>query len=167
MSTTTKRPVRSGSVVLFCATAWGLLALTGCGAQSHDHTHDHHAGPETFAEAVADLQKVRDLTRDAFAAGDPERCHHALHEVGELLEAIPQLAAESELAETSWNEVKLASDNLFTSFGMVDQTLHSGKPDTTVYSKVAADIDSAIESLLAKTKEAEAAAGPEPAASSP
>ena len=105
---------------------------------------DHEHLPETFAAAVEELVKERDTIRDAFAKNDAEAAHEPLHEVGHLLEAMPELAAKGP-APADAAVVKEVSNELFELFGKVDEKLHGTEGST--YEEVAEKIDAGVKRL--------------------
>lgn len=133
--------------------------LIGCGdatsqveatAQEHEHDHDHdHADqPESMHAAVAELTEIRDTIRDAILNGDPHDAHGPLHEIGELLEAIPSIAAETDLPKEEWDAVNAANEELFDAFGAIDKAFHTKDGDKkAAYEGVAEKLDEAIESM--------------------
>lgn len=96
----------------------------------------------SLVDAVAELVRLRDEVRDGFAAGDVDRAHGPLHEVGYLLEDIEQLAASPSLDTGVRAEASMAVNDLFRDFGDVDAKLHgdTGKD----YADVSEAIDRAV-----------------------
>ena len=126
-------------------------ALSHEDGHSHDHDHDHEARPESFTIAVTELVAHRDAIRAAIESGDPADAHDPLHEVAELLEAFPDIAAESDLSKEDWDAVKAASEKLFDSFGVVDQAFHKKDGDKkAAYESVADDIDEAMQAIQSR-----------------
>ncbi|MEM9352310.1 MAG: hypothetical protein AAGA92_04800 [Planctomycetota bacterium] len=147
---------------LFTATSVCLASLAGCGTSgesdsehSHGHEHDHDHGhshrPESLHEAVAELESLSEAIRTAIVDGDPKDAHDPLHEIGYLLEAIPDVAAETDLPEEEWNAVKAASEQLFDAFAEIDKTYHVEDGDKqAVYEDVSAGVDEAIEEIRSR-----------------
>jgi hypothetical protein len=157
---------------LSAATGAGVLALilvtAGCSSgettgtdaapsgttsqgDGHGHGHDHGSASMTFPDAVAKLKEYQESIQSAFAAGNPEECHGALHAVGHVLQDLPALAAAAGLGETEQETVKEAAGQLMSAFGEVDKTMH-GAPDGAQYADVEASVNEAmgaIESLAA------------------
>ena len=121
--------------LLFCC----LLVLnigcqqadTGKQASEHGHSHDHdHFGrPKTLKAAIEKLVKMRDTISDAMDKSDPESAHDPLHDVGDLLKAMPDLAADTDLEESDWFAIKVEVDRLFDAFADVDLVFHSAEGD--------------------------------------
>lgn len=147
------------SVVL--ATTCLLSPLMGCGKsatptpshasandgdeQNHEHEGDSHEdAPQSYGEAVASLAGLRDTIRDAFAAKDDDKAHEPLHEVGHLLEHLPELAGKHTPPIDS-AAVKSDADELFDLFGKVDEKMHGA--EGAAYADVADKIDAAVDRL--------------------
>lgn len=139
--------------------AFSLLVGSGCShsassdtagttkEQGHDDHHEHHHGPETLNEALAELTELRNVIRDAFAKDDPDTAHGPLHEVGEILEAIPELAEKENVSVENQAAAKTAVDALMDAFGSVDKTMHGQEGAT--YSEVSSKIDTTLAALTA------------------
>lgn len=139
------------------------LAALGCNAadqtakadtHSHDHGHDHDHGdrPESLDAAVAQLKSMHATIKTAILEGDPHDAHDPLHEIGELLEAIPNLAAETDLAQEDWDAVKAANEKLFDAFGAIDKAFHTKDGDKkAAFEQVSADLDEAIAEIDKRT----------------
>ena len=121
----------------------GAGADTSSGGPEHVHA-------ETFAEAVKELESICATIKAAFAKDDAEAAHDPLHEVGHVLEEIPDLVAKSALDEAGKAEALSAKKSLYESFDAVDQGMHGsgGKK----YSEVAETIDAALKILVDKAK---------------
>lgn len=115
----------------------------------HGHNHDHDHAPTTVREALAALTALRNTTRDAFAANDMDAAHDPLHEVGNVLTAIPELAKKENVDPEQQPAIQKAVDTLLDAFGRVDKTMHGQEGST--YAEESATIDAALlelESLL-------------------
>ena len=138
-----------------------LSPLVGCGksptqaprhasatdTDEHDHEHEgesHDDTPKSYGEAVAGLAALRDTIRDAFAAKDDDKAHEPLHEVGHLLEYLPELA-EKHSPPIDSAAVKKDADELFDLFGKVDEKMHGAEGAT--YADVADKIDAGVDRL--------------------
>ena len=144
--------------ILFLALL-GLVTAIGCGQESsteqtgghdHDHGHDHHHDhghrPHSMHEAVAELTEMHDAIRTAILDGKPGKAHDPLHEVGELLEILPDIAAETDLEKEDWDKVKAANEKLFDAFGAIDKTYHvEGGDKKAAYEKSADQINESLE----------------------
>ena len=142
-----------------------LSLVAGCQTQSdadatsaghgHDHGHDHdHAEsdlPESLRDAVAELSELRTTIDAAVASDDPESAHEPLHKVGKLLKAMPDLAADTDLAEAEWEEIKQHVDQLFESYSEVDSAFHQKDGDKqAAYEAARSSIDEGVAALEAK-----------------
>ncbi len=133
------------------------LTVVGCepankpkvdaGASEHGQDHAH---AETLADAVKELEGICATIKAAFAKNDAEAAHEPMHEVGHVLEEIPDLAAKSTLDDAAKAEVKKAAETLFEAFSAVDESMHGsgGKK----YSDVAEAIDAALKVIVDKAK---------------
>ena len=141
-----------------------LVPLAGCeptesgvkaDAHDHGHEHDHEHGhghlPESLHAAVAELTSIREAVRAAILEGDPDDAHDPLHEVGELLEALPDIAAETDLPKEEWDAVKAANERLFDAFGAIDKAYHTKDGDKkAAYENVAGELEEAIEEIRSR-----------------
>jgi hypothetical protein len=128
----------------------------------HEHEHAHESRPESFAAAVTQLVAHRDAIRTAIESGKPADAHDPLHEVAELLDSFPDIAAETDLSKEDWEAVKAATDRLFDSFGVVDESFHKKDGDKkAAYESVADDIEESMEAIESRLP----LAGPADAAS--
>ena len=138
----------------------------GGGAAEHDHDHGHSHAPTTSGEGLAELTSLRNTIRDAFAANDMDKAHDPLHEVGDVLMAIPELAKKENADSEKLASIQKAVDTLMDAFGRVDKTMHGQEGST--YSEESATIDAAVlelESLLnpSETPKPDAATPDKPA----
>ncbi len=124
-------------------------ANAGSGSAEHDHDHGHSHAPKTSGEGLAELTSLRNTIRDAFAANDMDTAHDPLHEVGDVLLAIPELAKKENVDSEKLASIQKAVDTLMDAFGRVDKTMHGQEGST--YAEESATIDAAVlelESLL-------------------
>lgn len=144
-----------------------LLVGSGCGdaakqesaKSSHDHGHSHEEhdhGPESLKDGISQLTTLRDVIRDSFAKNDQDAAHGPLHEVGEILEVIPDLSMKEKVSAESRIIIQSSVNTLMDAFGRVDKTMHGQEGST--YSEESATIDAALTTLIAAS---------DPAATSP
>ena len=89
--------------------------------QGHDHEeHDH--SPESLKDALAELTSLRDTIRDSFAKNDQDAAHGPLHDVGAILEAIPELAKKEKVSAANQAAIETAVNTLMDAFGNWVQT---------------------------------------------
>ena len=149
----------------FCVVMLASFSLAGCGngeasnsngsAGDHDHDHDHghdhdehgHAHPESLAEALTQVEELYAEMKAAFAEDDLEKADGPLHEIGHVLEALPELAAKESLPEADQEQIKTAAEALLDRYGEVDERIHGGEGKS--YDDVAAQVDEAIATLKA------------------
>lgn len=142
----------SRSVVL------GLFLMAGSGCEEstntntmaapgdHGHAHDEHGhGPESLSDAMNELTTMRNSIRDAFAKNDQDAAHDPLHEVGHVLEAIPELAKKGITSAENQAAIEKSVNDLMDAFGRVDKTMHGQEGST--YAEESKTIDAAIEAL--------------------
>ena len=129
-----------------------LLALNaGCGASPTDATngdvHEHVDGGETdsMEAAITKVASLRNSIRDGFANDDPDAAHGPLHEVGDVLLLIPELAKRKPVSAEDQATIEAEVNALMDAFGEVDKTLHGQEGST--YDEESAAIDAALESL--------------------
>lgn len=93
-------------------------------------THDHAAEPQVptnFNEGLQLLNEQHAVIKAAFEAERPEDAHDALHDVGQVLEALPALASSNPKISSSLDSIKQSVEQLFDQFGLLDETLHGGE----------------------------------------
>ncbi len=130
----------------------------------HDHHHDHGDGehPETYAEAVQQLEKLHNIIRDAFTSDNKDAAHDPLHQIGHLLEDIGELAEKASLGKEQLTAVKKAKEDLFDAYTQIDSVFHEKKE--IKYEDLEKKIDSALAVLQnAVKKEAKPDESPEKA----
>ena len=102
--------------------------IQGAG-HGHDHDHDHSERPKNLKAAIAELKEMRDAIWSAMDENDTESAHEPLHEVGNLLKAMPDLAADTDLPESEWDAIKSEVDRLFDAFSDIDSAFHKQDGD--------------------------------------
>ena len=146
-----KRPMSQVCMLFLC------LAVIGCtnasdqhqAGSDHGHDHDHSAEARMpFDALVSRICEHRDAIKAAFDADKQDEAHVPLHEIGHLIAQLPDAAAETDLVESDWNQVKQASDNLMASFGKVDAMFH-GK-EGLKFAEVEQDVNEAMAVLEEK-----------------
>lgn len=144
-----------------------LLALNaGCGASptaaTNGDVHEHTDGGETdsMEAAITKVTSLRNSIRDGFANDDPDAAHGPLHEVGDVLLLIPELAKKQPVTAEAQATIEAEVNALMDAFGEVDKTLHGQEGST--YDEESAAIDAALEALTrasGKTSDTGAATG--------
>jgi hypothetical protein len=114
---------------------------------AEDHDHDF----ESLAEAVAEIESLRDEIRDGFKGDDPDVAHGPLHHIGEVLIATEEMVNEMDDSTENKAEIQAAVKTLLDEFTAVDNTLH-GADDGKQYSEASESIDAAIETLKSNAK---------------
>lgn len=135
---------------------FSLLVGSGCSdttktdlvisSQNHGHDHEvHDHGPESLKDALAELTSLRNTIRDSFSKNEQDAAHDPLHEVGHVLEAIPELAKKENATAENQATIERSVNDLMDAFGRVDKTMHGQEGST--YTEESATIDAALESL--------------------
>ncbi|QEF98998.1 hypothetical protein Mal15_30570 [Stieleria maiorica] len=126
--------------------------------EGHDHgdTHaeEHSHDFETLAEALEEIESLRDTIRDEFAAGDADAAHDPLHHIGEVLIATENMINAMEDSEQK-TAAAAAVESLLDDFTVVDQGLHGSEESKSKgksYDDVSESIDKAIETLKKEAK---------------
>ncbi len=128
-------------------------------AQADEHgDHDEHAeqAPHSFAEGVTALQKHYEEIKTAYTQGEAEKAHEPLHQVGSVLEALPELGQKAGLAATDLEKLKQSVEKIFEAYGNIDDAVHQKKEAD--YQAVAKQLDenmAAISSLVSSPPAAE------------
>ena len=99
----------------------------------HDHGHDHgheqsHAPGKPavdFPGAVAEVVRLDDTIRKAFAEQDTAAADEPIHAIGHLLEQLPELA-NAHGSGVDVAAVKKSSGLLFEAYSRIDGKLHGG-----------------------------------------
>ncbi len=101
----------------------------------------------TYAEAIAHIQSYRDTIRDETTDGSPAKAHRSLDNLDLVLEWLPEIAQQSGVPKSNWEEVNTAAQNLRDLFNKVHANIDAGNdPD---YPAVADEIDSSVEVIAA------------------
>jgi hypothetical protein len=143
------------------------VSLAGCGgsqttasnssADHHDHeTHgdEHkHTHPESFADALTEVDELRAKVETAFAAGDLAKADGPVHEIGRLLEELPELATKEARSAANQQKVKRAVDSLMECFAELDTRVHGRDSAGKSYAEVADQINAALTDLKSVAKE--------------
>ena len=148
----------------------GLAFFAGCGSSNEDAApdsatveneqpaHDPHDVPLTeeqkdalrqgvtgYADAIAKIKSYRDRIRDAVAAGNPPDAHRPLDELDVILEYMPTVARDTNVARTDWERVNTSAQQLRERFDQVHAQIDAGEQPN--YDAVSADVDAAISRL--------------------
>ena len=167
LTATTTRPETARSLTAFVPMVIALgcmvLCLT-CGCTSstvststtdgddteEHHHHDHGHRPESYSAALASIKHARDEVKAAFDAGTPKACDEALHEVAEVLDVLPEVAAETDLPKNDWQVVKNQSTVLFDQFMQIHNGFHGDGKQGASFDSVEEEINKAIDVLDSK-----------------
>jgi len=131
----------------------GCQPATNTRTQStdHGHNHDHFGTPKSLPAAIEELEEMWKQIRTAMDKDDPKSAHEPLHQVGPLIKAMPDLAADTDLSESEWKNIKKLADQLVEAFGDIDSAFHKKDGDKqAAYDKAKSIIDKGIEELETK-----------------
>lgn len=160
------------NALLLLAVSCGTVPCTGCSEPAGEGSHSHEDGMEhvdehgewhggepvhsahevqSFAEAVAEMSKMKKAICKAFADQTPEDAHDGLHDVGRLLESIPELASKDlKLDQSAMTSLDAAVEALFDGFGKLDETFHGG--DEVDAEQIEEELTQAIDKLKQAVK---------------
>ena len=145
-----KRIMSQLCLLFLCLFVIGCTPADDQQETGHDHGHDHSAETRMpFDSLVIRICGHRDAIKAAFDADKQDEAHDPLYEIGHLITQLPDAAAETDLDESDWNQVKQASDNLMVSFGKVDARFH-GEEEGVKFTEVEEDVQDAISVLKEK-----------------
>ena len=100
-----------------------------------------------YAVAIASIQSYRDTIRDETTGGTPAKAHRALDNLDYVLQLLPEIAQNSGVPKSNWEEVNVTAQALRDSFDKVHTKIDAGEqPD---YQSVAAEIDEAVTTIAA------------------
>lgn len=122
-----------------------VAALVGCQQQgpAPPRANDQPPAPATLTEAHRQLEELGEQIQSAFEAGEPERAHDALHEIGRVIQALPRLASEAGVEAEA--EVDAVTDDLMDGYARLDGVLHNAGEAT--WDDVGETIDGAMAKL--------------------
>ena len=117
----------------------------------HDHSHgDHKHDFKTLAEAVEEIESLRNTIRDELAADNGEAAHDPIHHIGAVLLATEDLIGEMDDSEQK-TTLAAAVDSLLDDFAAVDASMHHSEEEEESkgksYDDVSKSVDEAIETL--------------------
>lgn len=119
--------------LLTCLSLTLLTAAFGCNGDSETDSAAAGSGESPTAEfvkAVSDVEELSEKIRSGFESGDVDAAHGPLHDVGDRLNDVAKLAAESGLSEADQKVAEESVNTMFEAFGDVDKTLHGGEGAT-------------------------------------
>jgi len=92
---------------------------------AHDHADDHAHAAENLPAAVAEVVRLDEKIRQAFAVNDTAAADGPVHEIGHLLEQLPELAAAYGQG-IDVAAVTKSAGLLFAAYSRIDEKLHGG-----------------------------------------
>ncbi|MFO0911163.1 MAG: hypothetical protein U0794_22965 [Isosphaeraceae bacterium] len=142
----------------------GLIILAGCTSpgDSGDHDPDHHdhAGheipahkPRTFPDAIRQSRELADRVTAKAASGRAADLlsGRELSEALDVAEWLPEIAAETDMPESAWNEVDAQSRTLVTGYRTLLDQAKAGaiKPEALAHLKESVAAVATLERFLA------------------
>jgi hypothetical protein len=98
-------------------------------AMKEDDHHDDHAHPETLAEGMTAVGTKWTGIRTALQGGKFDEADDMVHEIGHLLEDLPELLAKAKPPADVAEGAKKAIDEIFACFEAIDIALHTGEEE--------------------------------------
>ena len=137
--------IRTQRVAIGLALATCLVA--GCGTSEPPPTPSPPPQKPTLSLSVAATQisSHAEEIRQAFADDDPAAAHDALHDIGRLLQDLPNLPDVAQLAQPAQEEIRQASETLLDAFTRLDGVLHGG--EAVAWDEVGDAIETALGQL--------------------
>jgi hypothetical protein len=103
--------------------------------------------PPDFVSAVARIEQYRDRIRDSLAAGRPAQAHRPLDEAAFVLEWLPEIARDSGIDKSHWEEINTLAQSISAAFDQIHTRIdEQGSFD---YATVAERVQQAIDRLKA------------------
>jgi hypothetical protein len=141
-------PTKLSLPLLFCVP----LALTvgyqesAPAPETAEHGHEH-AHAETLAEAVTELDELHGAISKAFSANTPDDAHDPLHDTGDVLNEVVELAKTEKLPEDRLAAIETSVKALLDGYGELDKTMHGGEGKT--WEEVSGPINESLKNLKA------------------
>lgn len=152
--------LRAIRLVCFLALGFTLSLQFGCNKgettttssltttdDGHGHEHGDHDHATDFAGAIRELEELSGAIGTAMDQGDGDTAHDPLHEVGHVLEAMPELAKKEGLSDDDQTAVNGAVATLMDAYNEVDKGMHGEEGKS--WEELKGDIDSALQILTA------------------
>lgn len=133
----------------------GVALFAGCADNLAPQSETVEEKPTSYAEMVSQIKSQATTIETAFTSGKPDDAHHSLHEIGNLLLGLPDVAKKSSFGESDLNDVHAATKSLLDAFGKLDAVMHKSDSDIsedTTYEDVASDVTAGIETLDSKSE---------------
>lgn len=110
------RPSRPAAMAVACVGLLFSVTISGCGAASseedHHHSHSHDNPRTTFTESVTAIRQRSARFTSGQAPEDDSLIAWKLERLVEIIEALPELAADSDLKKAEWDRVTAISNEL-------------------------------------------------------
>jgi hypothetical protein len=112
-----------------------------------DHDDGDHEHAADFGGAIAELEELAGTISASMAKDDPDAAHNSLHEIGHVLEGLPELAKQEGLSDDQQKSVTGAVATLMDSYGDLDAGMHGEEGKS--WDDLKGSIDTAVETLTA------------------
>lgn len=147
---------------LLAIAATAVLMIGGCSQRAPDGSaadtaqdeFDPHDVPITaaevkrpadYADAVARITSYCDQIRDEIDAGRPAHAHRPLDELNFVLEWLPEIARDSGIPASHWEEINVSAQRLAKLFDQVHAEIDAKQdPD---YGAISGEVEEIIERL--------------------
>ncbi len=153
--------LRATQLTCFLAIGFVVSIQTGCykpdtatgstagqTEDGHDHEgHEHDHANMSFSAAISELEELSGTISESMAKDDADAAHDPLHEVGDLLEQLPELAKKDGLSQADQKTVNGAVAKLMDAYGAVDAIMHGEEGKS--WDEVKDEIDEATKTLTA------------------
>lgn len=114
-----------------------------------DHVHHHHEvehRPDDFADAVRAARRRHGIVLEELEEGHVDHLEHEVEELLDVIDWLPEFAADSDMRKAPWDRVHAASQKLRSSYAVVEEKLAEGETPTREDVAVE-DAESALEEL--------------------
>jgi hypothetical protein len=129
------------TVLLLLPFGCGPASGTGTAADDRDHHLEHHVPehkPHSYAHAVTELRRRFDAIHEEIAAGHSAHVAQELDELRDVINWLPELAADSDLRKAQWDIVKGVADELAAFCARLHQEAETGRISATTTNEYAA-----------------------------
>ena len=115
---------RLTAVTVLCLISLSILLQTGCTQTANSATEEEHLEhhipehkPKTYTATIKELDtRMRRLLND----GQEENSQNKRQQLAEIIDWVPEMAADSELKHKDWQEVKKLSTELTTVYQQIN-----------------------------------------------
>jgi hypothetical protein len=124
---------------VFFALTLMSCGLIGCGQQSpstpdaagHADHHVHEHQTPSFRGAVKEITFLHARVLKYLKSGDSHKLEHELDHVVEILERLPEIAADSDLRKADWELANQRSHVLLSKYRQLEQSVKAASPSAS------------------------------------